>query len=377
MKRIAWLLVAAVMALAVTAAQGGHEFPVYPSYYPHEIQIETLAPERAAELLLAGKLHAYVGREPRFDRPIPESITTVTSLGALVVVRVNPQSKRIKDQASACNVANAAVRELAIRRKDLELHPYPITPFDGDYLYHADRAATAKARVLSENAGAAARALRGLKFREFDASGAKPDAAADWDVAVSDVDVKTLVAQSTFATNGWIAPPWAREGWFVASLILGPAIEASDLRGRVQDELARLRAGTYANTTERINLERELVAELTRPCHTTIAGYTLRRETLNTEYSTGVENIAFDALAGLDTPVFIRTAKLKDFPWNGWLLLGIDTPPTAAWNPIAGFTDPFGRLMWNAIGDPAVIPAPNDVGWILNRISDVQASPKP
>jgi len=145
----------------------------------------------------------------------------------------------------------------------------------------------------------------------------------------------------------------------------------------VQDELARLRAGTYANTTERINLERELVAELTRPCHTTIAGYTLRRETLNTEYSTGVENIAFDALAGLDTPVFIRTAKLKDFPWNGWLLLGIDTPPTAAWNPIAGFTDPFGRLMWNAIGDPAVIPAPNDVGWILNRISDVQASPKP
>jgi hypothetical protein len=33
--------------------------------------------------------------------------------------------------------------------------------------------------------------------------------------------------------------------------------------------------------------------------------------------------------------------------------------------------------MWSAIGDPAVIPAPNDAGWILNRISDVQASPKP
>src|SRR5215470_14317621 len=160
-------MVAAVMALAVTAARGGHEFPVYPSYYPHQIRIETLAPDRAAELLLAGKLHAYVGREPRFDRPTPESITTVTSLGALVVVHVNPQSKRIEDQASACGVANAAVRELASRRKDLELHPYPITPFDGDYLYHADRAAAAKARILSENTGDAARALRGLILREL------------------------------------------------------------------------------------------------------------------------------------------------------------------------------------------------------------------
>ena len=39
----------------------GHELPVYPSYYPHEIEIATLAPERAAELMRAGKLHAYVG----------------------------------------------------------------------------------------------------------------------------------------------------------------------------------------------------------------------------------------------------------------------------------------------------------------------------
>ena len=64
--------------------------------------------------------------------------------------------------------------------------------------------------------------------------------------------------------------------------------------------------------------------------------------------------------------------KLKNFPWNGELALGIDGAPTAAWNPVAGFGDPFGRLLWAALGDPALIPAPYDSGWMLNRIADVQ-----
>jgi hypothetical protein len=68
--------------------------------------------------------------------------------------------------------------------------------------------------------------------------------------------------------------------------------------------------------------------------------------------------------------------KLKDFPWNGWLKLGITAPPAAAWNPVAGFSDDFGRLMWFAVGDPAAIPSPYDHGWVLNRISEVEASPR-
>jgi hypothetical protein len=43
------------------AARGGHEQSVYPSYYPHEIEIAMVAPERAAELLRSGKMHAYAG----------------------------------------------------------------------------------------------------------------------------------------------------------------------------------------------------------------------------------------------------------------------------------------------------------------------------
>jgi hypothetical protein len=55
-------------------------------------------------------------------------------------------------------------------------------------------------------------------------------------------------------------------------------------------------------------------------------------------------------------------------------MLGVAAPPMAAWNPVAGFTDPFGRLMWSAIGDPASIPSPNAATWTFNRVTSVQPS---
>jgi hypothetical protein len=100
----------------------------------------------------------------------------------------------------------------------------------------------------------------------------------------------------------------------------------------------------------------------------------VKREYFSTVFTAGVENVAYDSVEGLNSPMFVRTVKLKDFPWNGWLALGINARPTAAWNPIAGFTDDFGRLMWSAIGDTALIPSPYESVWMLNRISDVQSS---
>src|SRR5262249_18561939 len=58
------------------------------------------------------------------------------------------------------------------------------------------------------------------------------------------------------------------------------------------------------------------------------------------DYAEGIENVAADSQAGLASPIFIRTAKLKDFPWNGWLRIGVPGPPRAAWNPIGGFPRP-------------------------------------
>ncbi|MGH8648198.1 MAG: hypothetical protein ACREUP_02665, partial [Burkholderiales bacterium] len=86
-------------------------------------------------------------------------------------------------------------------------------------------------------------------------------------------------------------------------------------------------------------------------------------------YSNGVENIAFDSHSGFDSPVFARTVKLKDFIWNGWLRLGIATQPAAAWNPVGGLNDGFGRMLWLAVADPALLPAPHGGHWIANRVS--------
>jgi len=40
----------------------------------------------------------------------------------------------------------------------------------------------------------------------------------------------------------------------------------------------------------------------------------------------------------------------------------------AAWNPVAGFTDPMGRLIWAAVGDPAMIQFPFNASWMPNRV---------
>ena len=92
---------------------------------------------------------------------------------------------------------------------------------------------------------------------------------------------------------------------------------------RVDADLARLQTGEIEGAVERINLERDLVGSLTARCGALVAGYTVKREYFNAEFSAGIENIGFDALEGLHSPIFLRTAKLKDFPWNGWLQLGV------------------------------------------------------
>lgn len=50
------LTVLAALLVTVGVARGGHELPVYPSYYPHEIAIETMPPVRGAELLRDAKI---------------------------------------------------------------------------------------------------------------------------------------------------------------------------------------------------------------------------------------------------------------------------------------------------------------------------------
>jgi hypothetical protein len=378
MKRLGAIIVLLAALAVATAARSGHELPVYPSFYPHEIDIETVAPERAPGLLSEGKLQAYVGDAPRFAGALPESVRAVESLGAFVIVSVNPASPLAPDEASACAVARTVVRDLAGRGGDFVFHPYPVTPFHGDYLEHADLADAATERLSGAIADPLRTALGSPKVRAGGALVAglvRPEWRAEdtqWDASVDAVDAAELVASSSVAINGWLGPPWVRAGWFHAAQLLADADPAR--HDRIEAILQRLEAHAYDDAVERINLAREVVRLLAGNCRKTVAGYTVKREYVNVEYSAGIENIGYDALEGLHSPMFIRTAKLKDFPWNGELRLGIETKPAAAWNPIAGFTDPYGRLMWFALGDPAVLPQPYDGGWMLNRVADVRSN---
>ena len=378
-------LIILTMAVAtVTVARSGHELPIYPSYYPHEIELSAVTPERAAELLLAGKIQAYVGHAPRFAGVPPATIGSVESLGSFVIVRVNPSSQSVKDGRSACAVADAVVRDLVGKRDALIPHPYPVTPFHGDYLHHVDLAEAAKDRILGSRSDATGSDLQGLKVTadgEFTRSLVKPEWLAQGslsDVEVTEVDAAKLVASVGYAMNGWLGPAWIKAGWHHAALLLNDRTGGDEERERRIDvDLKRLQTFDYDNAVERINLERSLVTALASGCRTRVAGYTVKREYFSTVFTAGIENIAYDSFAGLNSPMFVRTVKLKDFPWNGWLALGIDARPAAAWNPIAGFTDDFGRLMWSTVGDPALIPSPNDSSWILNRLSNVESTAKP
>ena len=196
---------------------------------------------------------------------------------------------------------------------------------------------------------------------------------AEWDAVVETVGAAELIAPSRNSLDGWLGPPWVKAGWFHAARLLPDLTGDAATRRGTEAIVQRLEGGNYSDAVERMNLERELVATLGGDCRTRVAGYTIRRQYFSAEFTNGIENIGFDSVDGLDSPIFIRTVKLKDFPWNGWLSLGVDAPPEAAWNPIAGFGDRFGRLLWSAIGDPALLPAPYDAGWMLNRISDVRA----
>jgi hypothetical protein len=371
MKRVGACILAGAAAAAVTVARSGHEPPIYPSFYPHQITLRTLPPGEAAVALRQGGIQAYLdGELPLADAP-SHQVRAVETLGAFVILRIDPRARMSED--AACTAAGTVMRQAATVPGFLS-HPYPVTPFHGDYLRHADLAAAARSHFAD-----AALTADGLKVH---AAGRlrHPDwtaGAADWDVEVSEVDAAGLLAGATFAVNGWLAPPWVRTGWFQAARLLGDAVATPAAKERLRADLRRLEGGAFADLAERVNLERDLVASLTRSCRRLVAGYTVKREYVNVEYSAGIENVGYDAIAGLNSPIFIRTVKLKDFPWNGELALGIGAAPAAAGNPIGGMTDPFGRFIGSAIGDPALLPAPYDTGWMLNRIADLPLQPRP
>jgi len=372
----------AVLCVAVVLAQqiaeAGHESPFYPSFYPQEVRIETLDPAAAAAGWTKTRVHAYIGEGLFAGGAVPADATPVVSLRSYLVLTFDaaygPYAAGSANVESRCAAAGRIMHALAPGDGSYVFHPYPITPYHADYLNQFDLARRTQAQFLAQGGDAAAGPSLKIRTRgrlaEALVSGDWKADASGWDATLEEIDVDRLGGPSSTWRGGWIGAPWLKHGWFEAHQLYaehagataGPAAEAA---------YHRLVAGAYRNATERINLERALVSALAAGCERVVVGYTLQREYFNSDYSTGVENVAFDSQAGLLSPIFPRTVKLKDFPWNGWLRLGIAAAPNAAWNPIGGFNDAFGRLLWSAVGDPALLPEPYGGSWIANRASAV------
>ncbi|MFQ5754906.1 MAG: hypothetical protein ACE5H7_02315 [Acidiferrobacterales bacterium] len=370
------LLVFFLTALAVSnETHSGHETPIYPSYYPQEIRIESVDPMSAAGLLREAKIHAYIGDEIAFEKDIPESIDFVESLDSYIVLSLNPASPLAADEKSACTTTRTIVSALAEVKDRFFFHPYPVNPFHADYLHYFDLADAVKQTYVRGPVAAPSLQLKvrakGKIASELVRARWQSQVSA-WDATVEQIDAGELVASHMFNVNGWFGPPWAKAGWFHSYLLLAGALSEPSATRRANLDLRRLQTGDYDGMVEKINIERELLSLLTRNCRRVIIGYTAKKEYFNSDYSAGIENIAFDSHAGFNSPIFIRTVKLKDLPWNGWLRLGTNATPSSAWNPMAGFIDEAGRLIWFALGDPALFPAPYNANWVLNRIGDVQ-----
>src|SRR5882672_5496773 len=187
-------------------AHAGHEFPFYPSFYPQEITVEALDAQTAAQRLAKGTLHAYAGG----DITDSGKSGVVASLGSYVVAKLEPG--RCADARSMKNALGAG----AI------WHPYPVTPFHADYLHHADRAEAARA------ATAAQKKLSGK---------------------LEIIDVNALMAKASARYNGWSGPPWLRQGWFHAYLLLAPTV--TDVR--IENAARRLMRGDHRSLEERID----------------------------------------------------------------------------------------------------------------------------
>jgi len=368
--------IAGTMAAAAVAVRAGHEMPVYPSYYPQEIRIEAIAPAAAAEALAKTRIQAYVGDMPP-PGPEAKSVRAVDTLGAFLVVRVNPASPAATDGVGRCAAAARVIGGLADGDKQFHRHPYPVTPFHADYFHHADLAEAANDRFRRAAGDAGALKVRAEGTLARRVLGAQPVATGDaWDAALEEITLDRLLGPHRLDLAGWSGPPWLKDGWFHAYLLLAGGIADAAVKGRVEAIIGRLKRDDHATPEERINLERDLVGLLTGNCRRGVAGYAVRRQYYTAEYSNGVENVAYDSIDGFNSAIFMRTVKLKDFPWNGWLTLGVDSAPTAAWNPIGGFTDDAGRLIWRALGDPAFFSEPYAAGWSMNRIGDVKRTPK-
>jgi hypothetical protein len=349
------------LLLVTVPARAGHELTFYPSFYPHEIDVRFVAsPSTVPAMFRKNTLHAWVGGDPFAPGATPPTIRWAESLRGFVMLTFPRATSAFADADSRC-AAGAQVAQALGDAAPFVVHPYAVTPFDDDYVFHADLIQKARERA----AGKAPRVRATGALAHALAKANLPTGGRDADAVLEEVELPVSTT-----------PPWAKKGWYHAWLLQSsPAARAA-----AADAYRRRVDGDWRTPADRVNLERRIVAQSSAACERVVLGYTLRREPLNDDYAEGIENVAADSQAGIASPLFVRTVKLKDFPWNGWLRVGVPGRPRAAWNPIGGFTDAPGRLVWSAVGDDPLLFDPDSGRLIPNRarpagVSEVKEVP--
>ena len=371
-KRVGKRIAGAVLTVGILIAGGqggaGHSVGHFPSFYPDEVRIDAVDPAAAGRGLVDETLHAYVSATPIFAGPVPGHVKSVRSLGSFLVLSFNTTSVPYASADSRCAAVRGILAALSEEKTaGFVFHPYPVTPYHADYLHHVDRVETAKKIDGRASAPTASMKIRAKGRLAAAIVRARWGLAAEADVTLEEVAIDDLLAGADVQFIGWSGLPWVKEGWFQAHRLLASGLDTAPQQA-VEENYARLIRGETLGLEERANVERRLVAALTNRCERVVVGYALKQEFVSEKYPAGIENIAYDALRGLNAPIFLRTVKLKEYPWNGKLHLAVGDRPEAAWNPVAGFTDAMGRLIWSAIGDPAMIQLPSNASWMPNRV---------
>ncbi len=367
--------------LALAPARADHVVEFLPSYYPHQIRIDAIDTGSAAKRFSSNSIHAYLGGDPFTVRPVPATLGHVDSLRSYLVLTFNPALDSFGDRNARCTAGSSLVRWLSAEKGGYIFHPYPVTPYHSDYLQHLDLIESAKKRYEPPSSRSAPRlafkVLAKGRLAQTLAGSSARGSEKDWVATIEEIDDDKLLS-SSWMSNAWLGPPWIKEGWFSSYLLLAETLRDQTERRAAEAIYQRLVAGSYEGEVEHLNLERKLVSTLVAGCERMVVGYTVRREYFNgSDYSEGLENIAYDSQAGLNSPIFLRTVKLKDFLWNGWLRLGVAGKMGAAWNPVGGFGDAAGRIIWAAVGDPAQLPHPYNSEWIANRVTTTPVALEP
>jgi len=180
----------------------------------------------------------------------------------------------------------------------------------------------------------------------------------EYHIAIRRYEYQDLTLNSLKNVNGIYIGLERYKGIYLASYIYGSVVR----------EYSRLFYGDALDEITYAKLLREFILKGVEDSAEQPVIMTYEYYLYNDDYDQGIENMARSPLTGPFSDVFYRTVKLKLFPWNGWLLVGLDEDRETAYNPVLGFNDKWGRNLWMMLSDPAVLLQPYNNSIEPNRV---------